>query len=133
MYTKGEVCSVTVFEERGWRHQCQKKAVIERDRKHFCKIHDPEYQRAKFAERQAKWEQDWGRQRVDCALKDTAVQACKSINPDNPLAVANSIKDMYEALKAIKPLCSGAAFSQDIERQVIAGKCYLALAKAEVK
>jgi len=27
-----------------------------------------------------------------------AVNACASVNPDNPLAVAESIKDMYEAL-----------------------------------
>ncbi len=30
-----------------------------------------------------------------------AVNACTSVNPDNPLAVAESIKDMYEALKLI--------------------------------
>jgi len=28
-----------------------------------------------------------------------AVNACASVNPDNPLAVAESIKDMYAALK----------------------------------
>lgn len=31
----------------------------------------------------------------------TAVNACQSVNPDNPLAAAESIKDMYEALKAL--------------------------------
>ena len=32
----------------------------------------------------------------------TAVNACISVNPDNPVAVAESIKEMYEALKALK-------------------------------
>lgn len=32
-------------------------------------------------------------------LITTAVNACISVNPENPLAVAESIKDMYEALK----------------------------------
>ncbi len=30
-----------------------------------------------------------------------AVNACQSVNPENPLAVAESIKDMYEALNHI--------------------------------
>ena len=30
-----------------------------------------------------------------------AVNACASVNPDNPQAVAESIKDMYEALRTI--------------------------------
>jgi hypothetical protein len=32
----------------------------------------------------------------------SAVNACQEINPDNPMAVAESIKEMYEALKAIE-------------------------------
>ena len=38
--------------------------------------------------------------------------------------------DMYEALKEIKKLCAGAAYKQEVERQII-GKCFLALHKAE--
>lgn len=30
-----------------------------------------------------------------------AVNACQSVNPDNPQAVAESIKDMYEVLETI--------------------------------
>ncbi len=33
-----------------------------------------------------------------------AVNACQSVNPDNPMAVAESIKFMYEALKEITEL-----------------------------
>ena len=31
----------------------------------------------------------------------SAVNACQEVNPDNPQVVAESIKDMYEALRAI--------------------------------
>jgi len=31
-----------------------------------------------------------------------AVNACIKLNPDNPLAVAESIKDLYEALKEVR-------------------------------
>ena len=37
----------------------------------------------------------------------SAVNGCISINPENPLAVAESIKDLYEALKAILPSHTG--------------------------
>ncbi len=34
----------------------------------------------------------------------SCVNACKSVNPDNPQAVAESIKEMYEALKHYREL-----------------------------
>ena len=37
----------------------------------------------------------------DANLIVTAVNACISVNPQNPQAVAESIKDVYEALQAI--------------------------------
>ena len=37
----------------------------------------------------------------DARLIAAAVNACLEINPDNPQAVADSIKGMYKALKAI--------------------------------
>lgn len=61
-----------------------------------------------------------------------AVNACASVNPDNPLAVAESIKDMHEALKG---LCI--AYNID-EKSIIVGidpsyweKTLQAIAKAE--
>ena len=69
----------------------------------------------------------------------SAVNACISINPDNPQAVAESIKDMYEALKEIKKFANDAlrgdilASEAVAASQVIEAKCYLALSKAEGK
>ena len=37
----------------------------------------------------------------DAHLISAAVNACQSVNQDNPMAVAESIKDMYEALKQV--------------------------------
>ena len=57
----------------------------------------------------------------------TAVNACISVNPDNPMAVAESIKNMYEALKSLVIwLGSDTNFEQ-------AQRAKEALAKAEVK
>ena len=60
-----------------------------------------------------------------------AVNACISVNPDNPQAVAESIKDMYEALEDIiqqaeKTLFVGADLADSIK---IFGKQALANSK----
>ncbi len=40
-----------------------------------------------------------GEQKSNAHLIAGAVNACASVNPDNPMAVAEAIKPMYEALK----------------------------------
>ena len=44
-------CSEEVRDSGRWPsyHRCPKKAVVERDGKAYCKIHDPEYIKAKNA------------------------------------------------------------------------------------
>ena len=56
--TTKERCSETVYDSTGFGHfyQCSRSAVVERDGKPYCKIHDPEYIKRKDAERQAKYE-----------------------------------------------------------------------------
>ncbi len=43
------------------------------------------------------------RMRANANLIVAAVNACIELNPSNPLAVAEAIKDMHEALKVILP------------------------------
>ena len=51
-------CSVKVSPNTTWgsfhQHPCSKKAVVERDGKWYCKVHDPEYIKQKDEERAAK-------------------------------------------------------------------------------
>lgn len=53
-------CSERVAPPGQWgsfqQHQCNKKAVVEREGKAYCKIHDPEYIKTKNEKRQAKYE-----------------------------------------------------------------------------
>ena len=58
-----------------------------------------------------------------------AVNACIAINPDNPQAVAESIKDMYEALRRIWVLT--ATKCHEKQSKVINDLSSKALAKAE--
>ena len=41
---------------------------------------------------------------ANARLIAAAVNACQKINPDNPLAVAEALPDMYKALRAFRPV-----------------------------
>ena len=73
-----------------------------------------------------------GEQFANARLIVTAVNACASVNVDNPMAVAKSIKAMFEALKAITSQFSRVdkLYSRDNE---IISQAEQALAKAEEK
>ncbi len=91
-------CSAKIYNSGGWGrfYPCKKKAVGDTV---FCKIHNPEYIKAKTEAKEDKWRAEWKVKRAYIELQNTAVRACKEINPDNPLAVAKSLAKMYEALK----------------------------------
>lgn len=64
-------CQSRVVSEGGFHtHQCQNKPVITRDSKPYCKIHDPEYIKAKDAKRRAKWDEKWVNKLAQFAIED---------------------------------------------------------------
>ncbi len=113
-------CSQRVSGEGQWgafhQHQCSRKGVVVREGKAYCKVHDPEVIKsyAAFCEKVA-------RERIATILARTAVNQCHAINPANPMAVAESIKEMYEALRKIAS-CKGLAPGDcvDIAQKVLA-------------
>jgi hypothetical protein len=109
---------------------CKFNATIERDNKWYCARHDPEVIKAKqdkhYAEFMAKNKAN-GEMFV---VKSIAFDACIKINPDNPKAVAESIVDMYEALKGILDLCNGYA---PLDKDFLRGAIQSRLNKAEGK
>lgn len=89
-------CSARVFGD--WHsHPCRKPATIEVDGKWYCGTHNP----IKAKTREAKATKELEHKMLICRVEGIAQRACFQINPDNPQAVAESIKDMYEALKWI--------------------------------
>jgi len=100
MITKGEQCSKQIPND-SWGfhyHSCSKKAVVERDGKLYCKIHDPEYIQAKREKANVKWQKE----SREISASRIALAACKEINPEHPELVAQNIKEMYEVLQALK-------------------------------
>lgn len=57
--TKRKCSAPVVYDTWGHTHQCEKGAVVERDGKWYCKIHDPEYIKEKAAKSKAKWDAKW--------------------------------------------------------------------------
>ena len=70
---------------------------------------------------------------ANAQLIAAAVNACISVNPDNPLAVAESIKDMYEALKTMQSWLEAniEKVGADCEEADMLKEIQPALAKAE--
>ncbi len=51
-------CSERVWFDSWRTSQCQRKATVERDGKWYCKIHDPEYIKAKHTKRETKYQSE---------------------------------------------------------------------------
>ncbi|MDP2729631.1 MAG: hypothetical protein Q8O55_04035 [Dehalococcoidales bacterium] len=67
-------CEHKIWGKWGSPYQCRKNAVVQRDGKWHCKIHDPEYIRAKQEERQVNFDKEraesMARGDLDQARKD---------------------------------------------------------------
>ena len=106
MFTKGEQCSERVSDGGRWPHyyRCTKKAVVERDAKHYCKVHDPEYIKAKRQAQGDKWDaerkkRDDGYKRESLAREIFQDIATDTIEANK--AKYKSAPGMYEALKVV--------------------------------
>ncbi len=95
-----EKCCAKVFDAGFWPkgHQCHNTAVVERDFKRYCRIHDPE----EIAKRQVAQSTKWDNRMKRIRLEATASMACRLVNLDNPIAVAKSITMMYQTLKVVE-------------------------------
>ena len=107
-YTKGEQCSKMISGDGPWgafhQRKCSNKAVLERDGKPYCKIHDPEYRKQKSIERKVRWD----REREENKARQKRKSLITSIfdGTDTEVIEANKDKyraapDLYEALKGI--------------------------------
>ena len=54
-------CEETVWGGRVNSWHCQNWAVVQRDNKRYCKIHDPEY----IAEKRRKWQENFDKERAE--------------------------------------------------------------------
>ena len=129
-------CSERVYPNEQWGsfypHQCKKTAIVERNSKWYCKLHDPEYRKQKDAERSQKW--DIVNTKIN--TERTAGNACCQINNSNPLVVAKSIYDMYEALRHTDIVLSNMELAGCIlnqQQDLLKIEVKKALAKAEGK
>ena len=60
-------------------HQCERKPVVTRDGRPYCKIHDPEYIKIKNAKWQAKWDKKWAERKIRGALAEARQKAIEGL------------------------------------------------------
>ena len=105
-------CSVRVQSNDRWGlfhpYPCSKTAIVERDGKWYCKIHDPEYIKAKQAKRSAEFNKEWaeGHQQDELrsaqrlATEGLTLLELRKVTPE----LIRKAPQMYEALKEITEL-----------------------------
>lgn len=84
-------CSKNIFSGARWDfggHQCPNKAVIESDGKPYCKIHDPEYEKAKKKAQEKKWDIQMKIDDEKWRRKSAIEKACEGV----PTEVLEKIK-----------------------------------------
>ena len=97
-------CSKTIFEEI-YDHQCKRRAVVVRDGRSYCKIHDPEYIKQKGAERNQKLDEEHKQileyfKRESARGRATADLTLEELEALTP-ALAKAAPDLREALRNI--------------------------------
>ena len=95
-----ERCSKIVPGAGWYRHDCSRKATVERDGKWWCWQHDPEYVAEKRRKEEEKWEVDskkrsanWARERRAYAALD-ALEAAGITNPEAVGDVVGELKNI---------------------------------------
>ena len=99
-----ERCSKIVPGAGWYRHDCSRKATVERDGKWWCWQHDPEYVAEKRRTEEEKWEADsknrsakWDRERRAYAALD-ALEAAGITNPE----AVQHLAALVEPIKKLK-------------------------------
>ena len=108
-YAKGEQCSATIWGERVQSWQCQKKAVIERDGKLYCRIHDPEYIKAKQEKKQAEWDKELAERNQRWHRREVLNSIFKGVDTttiEHNIKKYKAAPDLYEALKGLYKMFS---------------------------
>lgn len=94
-------CSKKVYPNDRWGsfhgHQCRLKAVVQRDGKSYCRIHDPVKEESKRQERQKKWDEEWEKRREERRRQLVMIKACEDV----PTEVLEKIK-VKELLESIQ-------------------------------
>lgn len=122
--TPQATCCATIFGERGWRHQCNKKAKVQRDSGLYCGIHDPVAVEQKRKARDEAWAKKYAAERAAAEeiYKQKAQQKFR----------AECFPDLLEALQLCEQVLSDLGSTQLKGTRTRASweKCRAAIAKA---
>ncbi len=74
-----EGCQTWIHTDGFYGHQCQRQPVVTRDGKPYCKIHDPEYIKAKEAAWGSNFDKEYAEDQKRWALKAARHQATEGL------------------------------------------------------
>jgi len=77
--SKSTTFILNLYEPRGRGYQCQNKPVVTEDGKLYCRIHSPEYVKAKRVKQQAKWDKESMERQTQYALKGARYAATEGL------------------------------------------------------
>jgi ferric-dicitrate binding protein FerR (iron transport regulator) len=93
-------CCKRVFPRERWgafhEYNCTKPAIIERNGKWYCKIHDPEYVDAKNKEKHERWNAEAEAQREVWRRENAIRKACEGVDTDTLEKI--SVKELLEKI-----------------------------------
>jgi len=131
---KPEGCQTLVYDREVHPHQCQKKPVVWRDGKNYCRIHDLKYIRGKQVA--AKEQQDkemvanharWDRSNArNAATEGLTLEELRRVTPD----MVRAANEMYETLLAFDKYFM-TNYPADIRLRISAEKMDEVLAKVK--
>ena len=94
-------CCVTVYPNDRWGsfhgHLCRKKAIIIRDQKSYCKIHDPVFIEQKNKAKYEKWDRENEKSNEKFRRQQAMIKACYNISTEDLERI--NIKELIERLK----------------------------------
>ena len=78
-------CVKLISDRDGWnsRHQCPRKATVQRDGKGYCRQHDPEAVKARSDESMAKWNAKWERDKHEHNRRTLETRVCADVSDDD--------------------------------------------------
>ena len=99
MATEKYQCEERVYGARLETWQCQNRAVVQRNGKWFCRVHDQEYIAQKRRVQEEKWNRKWAEKRAMQEKRNILAEIGKGFDIALLRRNAQTIREFIETLK----------------------------------
>ncbi len=76
-------CSKSICTYGSWHgRQCTKTAIVQHNGVWFCRVHDPDYVKAKMDKKQIAWRKEWDRKMANSSWELAAHSLCSGVDTE---------------------------------------------------